>query len=56
MIGTNLTLNNMTTTAGADNFLRARLTLPSSAPNTLQGQSSTISYAFTATQRSATSK
>ena len=56
VIGTNLTLNNMTTTAGADNFLRARLTLPSSAPNTLQGQSSTISYAFTATQRSATSK
>lgn len=56
VIGTNLTLNNMTTTAGADNFLRARLTLPSSAPNTLQGQSSTISYAFTATQRTATSK
>ena len=56
VIGTNLTMNNMTTTAGADNFLRARLTLPSSAPNTLQGQSSTISYAFTATQRSATSK
>ena len=56
VIGTNLSLSNITTTAGADNFLRVRLTLPSSAPNTLQGQSSTISYAFTATQRAATSK
>lgn len=56
IIGTNLALSNITLTAGADNFLRVRLTLPSAAPNTLQGQSSTISYAFTATQRAATSK
>jgi len=56
IIGTNLALSNITLTAGADNFLRVTLTLPSAAPNTLQGQSSTISYAFTATQRAATSK
>ena len=36
--------------------LRVTLTLPSGAPNTLQNQSSTITYAFTGTQRTATSK
>jgi hypothetical protein len=51
VIGTNLALSNLTLTAGADNFLRVTLTLPSGAPNTLQGKSSTINYAFTATQR-----
>lgn len=56
VIGTNLALSNIDVTAGADNFLRVRLTLPSAAPNSLQGQSSTISYAFTATQRAGTSK
>jgi len=56
IIGTNLALSNIALTAGADNFLRVTLTLPSAAPNTLQGQSSTISYAFTATQRAATAK
>ena len=56
VIGTNLALSNMTLTAGADNFLRVTLTLPSAAPNSLRAQSSTISYAFTATQRSATSQ
>jgi hypothetical protein len=53
VIGTNLALSNLTLTAGTDNFVRVTLTLPSAAPNTLQGQSSTISYAFTATQRAA---
>jgi hypothetical protein len=56
VIGTNLALSNLTLGAGADNYLRVTLTLPSAAPNTLQGQSSTISYAFTATQRAATSQ
>lgn len=51
VIGTNLALTNLTLTAGADNFLRVTLTLPSAAPNTLQGKSSTVNYAFTATQR-----
>jgi hypothetical protein len=56
VIGTNLALSNLTLGAGADNFLRVTLTLPSAAPNTLQGQSSTISYAFTAAQRAAASQ
>ena len=53
VIGTNLALSNLTLTPSADNFVRVTLTLPSAAPNTLQGQSSTINYAFTATQRGA---
>jgi hypothetical protein len=53
VIGTNRALSNLALTAGTDNFVRVTLTLPSAAPNTLQGQSSTISYAFTATQRAA---
>ena len=32
------------------------LTLPSGAPNSFQNQSSTLSYAFTGTQRAATNK
>jgi predicted ribosomally synthesized peptide with SipW-like signal peptide len=44
-------LNNLTLTAGANNYLRVTLTLPSAAPNSMQNQSSTIQYAFTATQR-----
>lgn len=53
VIGTNLALSNLTLTAGADNYLRVTLTLPSAAPNSLQGKSSTINYSFTATQRAA---
>lgn len=56
VIGSNLTLTNLVLTAGADNFLRVTLTLPSSAPNTLQNQSSVILYDFTATQRAATAQ
>ena len=57
VIGSNLALSNLgTTTAGATDHLRVTLTLPSGAGNTLQNQSSTISYAFTGTQRAATSK
>lgn len=55
--GSNLSLSNLgATTAGATDHLRVTLTLPSGAPNTLQNQSSTISYAFTGTQRAATDK
>jgi spore coat-associated protein N len=57
VIGSNLSLSNLgVTTAGATDHLRVTLTLPSGAPNTLQNQSSTITYAFTGTQRTATSK
>ena len=51
VIGTNLALSNIALTAGTDNFLRVTLTLPSGAGNTFQTKSSTITYAFTATQR-----
>jgi spore coat-associated protein N len=57
VIGSNLSLSNLVaTTPGATDHLRVTLTLPSGAPNTLQNQSSTISYAFTGTQRAATGK
>lgn len=54
-IVTSASLSNITLTAGANNFLRVTLTLPSAAPNTLQGKSSTIEFAFTTTQRNAAS-
>jgi spore coat-associated protein N len=57
VIGSNLALSNLgSTTAGATDHLRVTLTLPSGAGNTLQNQSSTISYAFTGTQRAATNQ
>jgi spore coat-associated protein N len=57
VIGNNLTLSNLgSTTAGATDHLRVTLTLPSGAGNTFQNQSSTITYAFTGTQRTATNK
>jgi spore coat-associated protein N len=57
VIGSNLTLGNLSSlTTGSTDHLRVTLTLPSSAPNTMQGQTSTISYAFTGTQRAGTSK
>jgi predicted porin len=56
VIGTNLTLSNLTLTAGAGNHLRVTLTLPSGTSNSTQGLSSTVTYAFTGTQRAATNK
>ena len=57
VIGSSLSLSNLSsTTAGATDHLRVTLTLPGAAPNSLQNQSSTISYAFTGTQRAATNK
>jgi predicted ribosomally synthesized peptide with SipW-like signal peptide len=57
VIGSNLSLSNLgSLTAGATDHLRVTLTFPSGAPNSLQNQSSTISYAFTGTQRTATNK
>ena len=57
VIGSTLALSNLgSLTAGATDHLRVTLTLPSGAGNTLQNQSSTISYAFTGTQRTATNK
>jgi predicted ribosomally synthesized peptide with SipW-like signal peptide len=51
VIVTGQALSNLALTAGTDNFLRVTLTLPSTAGNTLQAKSSTVTYAFTATQR-----
>src|SRR5216684_426968 len=53
VIGSNLAPSTINLGAGVDNFLRVTLTLPSGAPNSLQSQSSTIQYSFTATQRAA---
>jgi spore coat-associated protein N len=41
-------------TAGATDNLRLTLTLPSAAPNTLQGLTSTVTYTFLGTQRAGT--
>lgn len=57
VIGASMALANLTSlTAGSADNLRITLTLPSTAGNTFQGLSSTVSYALTATQRTATNK
>jgi predicted ribosomally synthesized peptide with SipW-like signal peptide len=57
VIGSTLALSNLgSLTAGATDHLRLTLTFPSGAGNSLQNQSSTISYSFTGTQRTATNK
>jgi spore coat-associated protein N len=58
VIGANLSLASLsvTSSASATDHLRVTLTLPVSAPNSLQGQSSMITYSFVGTQRAATNK
>jgi predicted ribosomally synthesized peptide with SipW-like signal peptide len=57
VIGNNIALSNMSAiTAGNTDHLRVTLTLPAGAGNTLQGQSSTLNYVFTANQRAATNQ
>jgi predicted ribosomally synthesized peptide with SipW-like signal peptide len=57
VIGSTLTLSNLgSLISAATDHLRVTLTFPSGAGNTLQNQSSTITYAFTGTQRAATNK
>ena len=54
VIGAAMALSNLTaTTAGNTDHLEVVLTLPGAAPNALEGLTSTISYAFTGTQRAA---
>lgn len=56
-IGSNLALSGLSSlTAGATDNLRATLTFPAAAGNTLQGLSSTVNFSFTGTQRAATNK
>ena len=57
VIGAALPMSNLSsTTAGATDYLRVTLALPSSAGNTFQSQSTTIAYTFTGTQRAGTSQ
>jgi spore coat-associated protein N len=57
VIGSNLSLSPLSaTSAGGTDHLRVTLTLPSGADNSFQNKSSTITYAFTGTQRAAASK
>jgi spore coat-associated protein N len=57
VIGSNLALANLASlTTGSTDHLRVTLTLPALAPNSLQGQSSTLSYTFVGTQRVAAAK
>jgi predicted ribosomally synthesized peptide with SipW-like signal peptide len=57
IIGSNMALSNLTaTTNGVTDHLRVTLSLPSAADNTFQNKTSTVTYAFNATQRAATNK
>jgi spore coat-associated protein N len=57
VIGANLPLAGLASlTTGSTDHLRVTLTLPTAAPNTMQGLTSTISYNFLGTQRVAGSK
>ena len=57
VIGATQALSNLTAlTAGNTDHLLITLTLPGTAGNTFQGLTSTVSYAFTGTQRAATDK
>lgn len=56
VIASNLTMNALALTAGSVSHLRVTLWLPTSADNTFQGQSSTIAFGFTGTQRAGTDK
>lgn len=56
IIGSAMVFSNVLLTSGSTNNLRVTVSLPSTAGNTLQGRSSTITYAFTGTQRAGTSK
>jgi predicted ribosomally synthesized peptide with SipW-like signal peptide len=54
LVGSNIALSNLTLTASSTDHLRVTLTFPSGAGNTLQNQSSTVSYTFTGNQRAGT--
>lgn len=56
LIGSGMALSNLTLTAGSTDHLRVTVSLPSSADNTFQNLSSTISYTFTGTQRAGTNQ
>jgi hypothetical protein len=59
VVNSNISLSGQVTpaalTAGGTDHLRVTLTLPSTAPNTMQGVTSTLLYTFTGTQRNGSS-
>jgi spore coat-associated protein N len=58
VIGSNISLSglNVLSSATGTDHLRVALSLPATAGNTFQGLSSTVTYAFTGTQRAATNR
>ncbi len=57
VIGANIALPNVAAlTAGATSYLVVTMTLPTTADNTFQGKSSTISFTFNGTQRAGTQR
>ena len=57
VIGSSMALTGLSSlTTGSTDHLRVTLTLPTAAPNTMQGLTSTISYGFLGTQRVAGNK
>lgn len=56
VIGSNLSLSGVGLTTGSTSHLRVTLTLPTTAGNTFQAQSSAIDFAFTGVQRTGTSR
>ena len=54
VIGSGMALSNLTTTtAGATDFLRVKLTFPATAGDTLQNKTSIVNFTFNGTQRAA---
>ena len=56
VIGASTALANIDASAGTANHLRATITLPTTADNTFQAQSSTIDFTFNGQQRTAVAK
>lgn len=56
VIGSNLALPGVALTAGSTSHLRVTLSLPTSAGNTFQGQTSVIDFSFVGLQRNGTAK
>jgi hypothetical protein len=56
VIGANRTLSNIDASSGTENHLRVTMTLPSSADNAFQAQTSTIDFTFAGQQRTAVAK
>jgi predicted ribosomally synthesized peptide with SipW-like signal peptide len=56
IVGSDLALSNMGLEPGTTNYLRVRVTLPSTAGNTFQDLGTTVTYSFTANQRAATNR